>query len=128
MSWSLGFDSERNRDIGYGVPAYCEHPRCNERIDRGLSYVCGGEPYGGEHGCGMFFCGNHLRYRQPRGEDRVYQNCFRCATYKLPYRVKPEHPEWIEWKLSDASWSDWRDANPDEVARLVALLEGETGR
>jgi len=52
MGWSIGFDSRWNRDIGYGVPAYCDHPKCNEEIDRGLAYVCCGEqPYGGEHGC-----------------------------------------------------------------------------
>ncbi|HEV7521417.1 MAG TPA: hypothetical protein VGP89_09990, partial [Candidatus Angelobacter sp.] len=60
MGWSLGFDSNWQRDIGYGVPAYCDHPKCNKKIDRGLSYVCGGEPYGGELGCGLYFCSEHL--------------------------------------------------------------------
>ena len=50
MGWSIGYDSNWDRDIGYGVPAYCDHPDCNEEIDRGLSYVCGGEPYGGDRG------------------------------------------------------------------------------
>jgi len=50
MGWSIGFDSSWNRDIGYGVPAYCDHPKCSKKIDRGLSYVCGGEPYGGGGG------------------------------------------------------------------------------
>lgn len=27
------------RDCWYGVPAYCEHPDCNEEIDRWLSYA-----------------------------------------------------------------------------------------
>ena len=56
MSWSIGFDSNWNRDIGYGVPAYCDNPKCNKEIDRGLSYVCGGEAFGGEKGCGLYFC------------------------------------------------------------------------
>ena len=60
MGWSVGYDSKWERDIGYGVPAICDHPGCNKEIDRGLGYVCGGEPYGGEHGCGLFFCGEHL--------------------------------------------------------------------
>ena len=55
MGWSLGYDSNWNRDIGYGVPAYCDHPYCNEEIDRGLSYVCGDALYGGDRGCGLFF-------------------------------------------------------------------------
>src|SRR5690606_23075125 len=53
MGWAVGYDSNWNRDIGYGVPTTCDHPGCNEKIDRGLSYVCGDEPYGGEHGCGL---------------------------------------------------------------------------
>ena len=47
MGWSLGFDDKWNRDIGYGVPAYCDHPKCSVEIDRGLAYVCcDQEPYG----------------------------------------------------------------------------------
>ncbi len=53
MGWSIGSDGDR--DIGYGVPAECDHPDCTAEIDRGLSYVCGGDPYGGEYGCGLFF-------------------------------------------------------------------------
>ena len=60
MGWSIGFDSNWNRDIGYGVPAVCDHPKCNAEIHRGLAYVCGGQPYGGEKGCGLFFCYEHL--------------------------------------------------------------------
>ena len=47
MGWSLGYDRNWKRDVGYGVPAICDDPECTEEIDRGLSYVCGGEPYGG---------------------------------------------------------------------------------
>jgi hypothetical protein len=55
MSWALGFDGNWNRDIGYGVPSYCDHPKCSAKIDRGLAYVCcGQEPYGGD-GCGLYF-------------------------------------------------------------------------
>ena len=62
MSWALGYDSQWMRDIGYGLPAYCDHPGCMAEIDRGLAYVCGSEPYGGEHGCGLYFCDKHLRF------------------------------------------------------------------
>lgn len=54
MGWSIGYDSKWKRDIGYGVPAWCDHPGCIEEIYRGLSHVCGGEPYGGERGCGLY--------------------------------------------------------------------------
>src|SRR5581483_5191352 len=103
MSWSIGFDEHWQRDIGYGVPAFCDHPKCSKRIDRGLSYICGGEPYGGEHGCGLFFCGEHLLVGGPR------QQCERCANDQPPFEATPDTREWIEWKLTDESWAAWRD-------------------
>lgn len=117
MGWSIGFDSNWQRDIGYGVPAYCDHPDCNEEIDRGLSYVCGGGPYGESLsdtdivGCGLFFCGKHLN-----GSSL----CERCATLvdgkiNEPFPAKPDHPEWIHFKLTDRSWKRWRKENPEWV-------------
>ena len=80
MGWSIGFDKrwgKYGRDIGYGVPATCDHPGCGEEIDRGLSYVCGGDAYGGEHGCGLFFCREHLTYEERDGH--LVPLCERCA-------------------------------------------------
>jgi len=114
MGWSIGYDNHWKRDIGYGVPAFCDHPRCNTEIDRGLAYVCcDQEPRGGEHGCGLYFCEAHRNWRG---------QCSRCRNYKPPYRPKPEHPRWLHWKLTDESWQRWRDENPAEVARLTSLL------
>jgi len=112
MGWSIGFDSNWNRDIGYGVPATCDYPRCGEAIDRGLGYVCGGEPYGGEHGCGLYFCGEHLLLGGPR------QQCERCAEGRSPFDATPDTREWIEWKLTDESWATWRDENPEMVGLM----------
>ena len=100
MSWALGWDKHWKRDIGYGVPAYCDHPDCNAQIDRGLSYVCGGEPYGGDDGCGLYFCGKHL-YAYP-------QLCERCRKNMEPFNVKPDHPDWIKHKSTHHSWELWR--------------------
>jgi len=111
MGWSLGFDSTWQRDIGYGVPAYCDHPKCKTKIDRGLSYVCGGHPYGEPAGCGLYFCAEHLVGSRP-DEDGVYQPvCARCKHYKPPYKAKPDHPEWIHHKATDESWAEWRKEN-----------------
>jgi hypothetical protein len=33
MGWSVG-EGKDGRDIGYGVPALCDHPDCSEQIDR----------------------------------------------------------------------------------------------
>src|SRR6185503_14696555 len=101
MGWSIGWDNNWKRDIGYGVPAQCDSPKCKARIDRGLSYVCGGEPYGGDKGCGLFFCSKHLYMRGGiwEGERWSAQLCQRCSRYQSPYkRIKKDVPEWIKHK------------------------------
>lgn len=122
MGWSLGRDHNWQRDIGYGVPAYCDHPECNEKIDRGLSYVCGGEPYGGEFGCGLFFCSEH-QLMSENEEQRCGFVCERCSEEKLPFESKEDHPEWIEWKLKDGSWEQWRKENPELVEEMKEKLK-----
>jgi hypothetical protein len=112
MGWSIGYDSRWNRDIGYGVPATCDHPGCGAEINRGLGYVCGAEPYGGEDGCGLYFCGKHQR--------NGHQQCARCINDADPFDPTPDVPRWIEWKLTDESWQRWRDENPAEVESLRA--------
>lgn len=122
MGWEIGYDTDWKRDIGYGVAAYCDHPRCTKVIDRGISYVCGGEPYGGDKGCGLYFCSAHLRFHDfIDGETR--QVCFRCDDHKSPYAPKPEHVEWIAWKLTDASWAEWRLLNQAKVRKLYEEME-----
>lgn len=122
MSWAVGYDSTWGRDIGYGVPAVCDHPKCNAQIDRGLSYVCGGEPYGGKKGCGLFFCNKHLVGYGP-------QRCPRCAAYKPPYaHPKPDTREWANWKLTDPSWAQWRKENQTEAKRLRAYYCRASGQ
>jgi hypothetical protein len=109
MGWSIGYDRDWDRDIGYGVPAYCDHPNCNKEIDRGLSYVCGGQPYGGDRGCGLYFCDNHLHLY-----EKLPQLCERCAPRKKkPFPAKPDHPDWIRHKLTDESWAEWRKEHPE---------------
>lgn len=115
MGWEIGFDDKWKRDIGYGVPAFCDHPGCTEKIDRGLAYVCGGEPYGGDRGCGLFFCYTHLRMTS-KG-----QLCKKCKNGKQPFEPKREHPDWINWKLTDPSWEQWRNENPEEVKKLKSV-------
>jgi len=103
VSWSIGWDTQWKRDIGYGVPAYCDFPRCDAEIDRGLSYVCGHEPYGGEVGCGLYFCDKHRNYLR-KGKTV----CSRCGNYRPAFNLKPEHPRWLQFKATDPSWAEWR--------------------
>ena len=103
MGWSIGYDDKWERDIGYGVPCLCDHPDCNKEIDRGLSYVCGSHPYGGDEGCGLYFCGAH--------QTNGLQQCERCAEGKPPFDPKPDVAEWTKWKMTDESWAEWRKEN-----------------
>lgn len=126
MGWSIGYDTNWRRDVGYGVPATCDHPGCGAAIDRGLAYVCGGEPYGGDFGCGLFFCEDHRRYynkRQP-GITVSVRLCDRCGKRSKagPFKPTEDVPEWISWKLTDQSWAAWRQDNPDQVTALAARL------
>lgn len=113
MGWSIGYDSAWQRDIGYGVPAICDHPGCGKKIDRGLSYVCGTNPYGGDHGCGLYFCDEHLFM-----DDVLLQLCDRCKEGAESFDPTPDVPEWIAWKLNDDSWAEWRAENPDKVKEI----------
>lgn len=129
MGWSIGFDTNWNRDIGYGVPAYCDHPGCMAEIDRGLSYVCGGQPYGGEHGCGLYFCEKHMGLHVGGGRQNLpSQVCERCGARLFghrktdPFIPTPDHPEWIQHKLTDPSWAAWRAENPAAVEALSLTL------
>lgn len=71
MGWGQG-TNKQGREIGYHVFATCDEQSCKSRIDRGLAYVCGGEHDGGEHGCGGYFCYEHL-FMTKRG-----QLCNKC--------------------------------------------------
>ena len=106
MSWAIGYDRRWERDIGYGVPAICDHPGCGKQIDRGLAYVCGSGPYGEEHGCGLFFCLAHL------GMTDRGQLCERCDEGKEPFAPTKDTNEWLNHKMTDDSWAQWRHENP----------------
>jgi hypothetical protein len=83
MGWSYCGQDENGRDIGYGISATCDHPDCDKKIDRGLSYCCGdmhgGELYKENDGyasCGGYFCEKHLTTWS--GPEEVHQVCHAC--------------------------------------------------
>jgi hypothetical protein len=117
---------------GYGVPAVCEYPACEEEIDRGMAFACGGEPFS-EYGCDRYFCGNHRTYAGFDEEGllcgcdqdvdggctcTVVEVCERCAKGEPAFDYKPEHPDWVRHILKDRSWKTWRKNNFDKVAKL----------
>lgn len=121
MGWSIGYDNNWERDIGYGVPSICDQPGCGKDIDRGLSYVCGSDPYGGDHGCGLYFCEDHRFSARRKG--RFLDLCDRCCNGEEPYKPTPDTLVWLDWKLKDDSWQQWRDENPDQVAAIKTTIE-----
>lgn len=60
MGWADCGKDSRGRRIGYAISARCDEPGCHARIDRGLSYACGGEHGETSFSCGGYFCGKHL--------------------------------------------------------------------
>lgn len=63
-------------EAGYSVPTVCEEDGCEENIDRGLAHLCGETPGGDEHGCGGYYCGNHLHMAPGPGMRDL---CHRCC-------------------------------------------------
>lgn len=107
MGWAIGIGKD-GRDIGYGVPALCDHPDCQTKIDRGLSFVCGMINTDGEdRGCGLHFCATHLLHSAKFG-----QLCQRCwPKLKTSFMRKPDLFEWQFHKFTDPSWAQWREEN-----------------
>jgi len=69
MGWGCCGTDDLGREIGYSIPASCDHPGCDTTIHRGLAYCCGGMHGGQGHhdekldvwlGCGGYFCYDHL--------------------------------------------------------------------
>lgn len=119
MGWSIGFDSVWSRDIGYGVPAVCDHTDCNAAIDRGLAFVCcGSQPYGGPDGCGLYFCEAHQVGQKGQ--------CERCEAHLEPFAAKPDTAQWLHHKQTDPSWAEWRAAQSahEQVRAGLHDMEG----
>jgi hypothetical protein len=80
MGWGNCGEDSKGSPIGYLHPATCDHPGCNARIDRGLSYACGGMHGQNEADCEGYFCGQHLRHvEDPAKTLLMPQLCFACA-------------------------------------------------
>lgn len=113
------------RWAGYGVPAICDFPTCETKIDRGMAYRCeeytvyryfdeeGEQVSEEEHwdeereeqeeGCEMHFCDEHSNHDTHKDST-----------------PKPDTAEWEAWMLTDESWEQWRSQNPDKVRALRA--------
>lgn len=108
MYWAIGFDENWNRDVGFDVPSICDHPNCNNAINRGIDHVCGGEPYGGDSHCGLYFCKDHLKLEaiSTSGENKPV--CEQCSAGKPPFRPTVDTKEWVTYKQTSNYWAGWR--------------------
>jgi hypothetical protein len=89
MSWARGIGAD-GREIGYAIEATCDFPGCTAKIDRGLSYLCGGPTWQSGEGCGRYFCPTHLGYAW-NGDDSVrsIQACPECKKFYDEQGVRP---------------------------------------
>lgn len=80
MGWGYcGTNPDTGEEMGYAILGVCHAEGCDKAIDHGISYVCGGMHEGGEHGCGYYFCGDHLAV-YCRGDDPLgYELCKACG-------------------------------------------------
>lgn len=118
MGWAVGDDPDRDRHIGYGVPATCDQPECGADIHRGMAYACGGGVMGAFDNCGLFFCSRHLSCFAENDGDGGEWVCARCADDLPPFEPSPDTAEWVQHLLTDESWDQWRDENPERVTAM----------
>ncbi len=78
MGWARCGHDSRGRPIGYAHSARCDHPGCKAKIDRGLSYACGGM-HGTSDGCEDYFCGDHMTHAYDPCAGESKQFCLGCA-------------------------------------------------
>jgi len=63
------FNSNKLMKRGYSVLSKCHKKGCDERIDRGIAYLC--------YNCGWYFCGKHLTFVMNTDGDEFLQfDCF----------------------------------------------------
>lgn len=90
MGWGDCGTDVNGRPIGYLYESTCDHPGCNKKIYRGLSYACGGMHGEDEFSCEKYFCEDHLPWCVLT-EDGSYVNiCLEC------YQTLIESGEWVE--------------------------------
>lgn len=123
----------QERDAGYGVVAYCDHPGCFVTIDRGIGYACCDNP---SHtaSCGGFYCEDH-RYKyvyEDEIEDMDPEELARLGLSKgdtahdldgilrcthEPIESK-DHPVWAAHVATDETWAEWRSKCPEQFQQL----------
>lgn len=87
MGWANCGTDSKGRPIGYAHEARCDEPGCRAKINRGLSYACGGM-HGESTGCEGYFCGDHRTICYDPDEQRALSFCRRCAARLDDYKAE----------------------------------------
>jgi hypothetical protein len=75
-----------------------------------------------------------MGYQHPQDDSGMTPNVFVCPEHaekdinSFDVDYEKEHPEWLEWILTDESWEHWRNENPDIVKEYKRLLEGQEAK
>jgi len=99
MGWGDCGDDSKGRPIGYCYEAECDHDGCNKKIDRGLSYACGGTHGEADCYCEKYFCSTHKRLAWSEdGENVLFKQdlCLKCADELEKYHKEEQEPETLK--------------------------------
>lgn len=77
MGWANCGDDSNGRPIGYAHEGTCDQEGCDEKIVRGLAFVCGQMHGSDEVSCEKYFCGKHKAnyVMSPSIETQVCDEC-----------------------------------------------------
>lgn len=78
MGWGYCGVDKAGRPIGYVHQATCDHPGCDEVIDRGLGYACGGMHGEDEISCDGYFCEKHRAEMVMTEDEQLHRVCESC--------------------------------------------------
>jgi len=106
MGWADCGEDSKGRPIGYAHEATCDHPGCNAKIDRGLSFACGGMHGDLELGCEEYCCSFHMHYVLVEDHKHITQLCSRCYAILRPF----EGDDAVIRIPSDWSWPSSSDS------------------
>lgn len=97
MGWANCGEDSNGRPIGYAHEATCDHPGCDEEIDRGLGYACGEMHGEDEMSCERYFCDKHLYgFDLPPGDEdgAGHQDTAICAECLADWeKLRVDEPE-----------------------------------
>lgn len=121
MGWAHCGTDSKGREIGYGIPATCDHEGCDAKIDRGLAYACGGM-HGSDGGsCEGYFCSDHRTWPDlTTEEDEFFEEMYEPHSHEFCH----ECAEFVVQMVRDEMAAERREANLKLLVESDAPHEG----